>query len=794
MKTATRVLLGGTLLLVTGPQLGMGQGRTKYLMVDGSLLESQSKVRLTMNPPHVSEIPAVSPSEPWESHSVGGPLTVLDFSAAEKRLYYGCNELLADGNTAENRQCLATSADGGRSWQKPSMGLVLHNGSTSNNILPPFNNSLTEWVDVFRDDKPRVPAGERYKALVNEAGGDHIWVSADAIRFTRHGNKTKPVLVGADTQNVGVGWNDALQKYIIYIRHNHCPPSAMLPGGYCQPSHRRIAVCLVDDVLGADPWPNSFNENSPNCTDRLNQSACCMSVFAHSAPDPVDQLDIYTNAAVDYEGTLLFFPSVFYHFSNTSVNRLPSDGLTEVRFLHGGRWADGLRSVVELNYTSAWNSRSPWVSLGINRCKLQGSVFQDNNSAGWCNASSGELATTSPATSGRYLGHGYLTSPQPAPGEYQGVGGGEQIWQYVAASPFTHAGYTIAKHSFRSNSAVQRLISRRDGFVSVDGDYTAGIGASAGGANLSGAKAVQALPFITTVPLTVPATCQNGHVELRLNVKTSVAGFAAVELQHVSGGKTPATPIRGFELANAAPIKGNFISRAAEWATDHHRSLNALAGSEVQLHVVLAAAQLYSIEFLCVAHTGQATSMKSDDDVESPSQQIKDTPVTMPSVNNAEQPRFRALWNQPWTEECQSRLPLPGGPINISAYTGIEANAYATSANGSVVGGPQFNGDVVATLYPHDGTGLYPVFACQGPPYSEETCKAVNGGSPQLGNLTAHLAQWHADIVRLFPDPASTAVVALDWEMWWPLWENNEPDNNVSSTARLLSAVALDVI
>ena len=157
-------------------------------------------------------------------------------------------------------------------------------------------------------------------------------------------------------------------------------------------------------------------------------------------------------------------------------------------------------------------------------------------------------------------------------------------------------------------------------------------------------------------------------------------------------------------------------------------------------------------------------------------------PTREPKPCNAQdgQQHLRALWNQPWTEECQSLLPLAGGPINISAWAGIEANAYATAANGSVVGGPAFNGDVVATLYPQDGTGLYPVFDCQGPPYSEQTCKAVNGGSPQLGNLTAHLAQWHADIIRLFPDPASTAVVALDREMWWPIWENNEPDNNTT--------------
>jgi hypothetical protein len=143
-------------------------------------------------------------------------------------------------------------------------------------------------------------------------------------------------------------------------------------------------------------------------------------------------------------------------------------------------------------------------------------------------------------------------------------------------------------------------------------------------------------------------------------------------------------------------------------------------------------------------------------------------------------PRFRALWNQPWTEQCQPIAPLPGGPVNISAFAGIETNADARAANGSVVAGPAFNGAVVATLYPQDGTGLYPYFDCSaaGSTFSEKTCKPVNGGSPQLANLTRHLAQWRADIARNFPDAGSTAVVALDWEEWWPVWENNEPDNN----------------
>ena len=134
----------------------------------------------------------------------------------------------------------------------------------------------------------------------------------------------------------------------------------------------------------------------------------------------------------------------------------------------------------------------------------------------------------------------------------------------------------------------------------------------------------------------------------------------------------------------------------------------------------------------------------------------------------------RALWDQPWTEECPllDHVPLD---LHFDDYF-VETNqAWPQS-------GPAFVGNVVATLYPEhsnaSGTGLYPYFDCGGPPYSEQTCTPVAGGSPQLANLSAHLQQWRADIERIFPDPNSTAVVALDWEAWWPLWGSNMPDDN----------------
>ena len=45
---------------------------------------------------------------------------------------------------------------------------------------------------------------------------------------------------------------------------------------------------------------------------------------------------------------------------------------------------------------------------------------------------------------------------------------------------------------------------------------------------------------------------------------TSVAGFAVVELRRTGVGQGA---LAGFALGEAVPMKGNFISRAAEWSS-----------------------------------------------------------------------------------------------------------------------------------------------------------------------------------------------------------------------------------
>jgi hypothetical protein len=144
---------------------------------------------------------------------------------------------------------------------------------------------------------------------------------------------------------------------------------------------------------------------------------------------------------------------------------------------------------------------------------------------------------------------------------------------------------------------------------------------------------------------------------------------------------------------------------------------------------------------------------------------------------------YEVLWNSPWPAECADNPPPRGGndpskpvdPLPNWTSFGIITNNHSEA---------DYNGETVATLYAHD-TGLYPeILGTCGPegPNTNYNCSVgpdgtprtmVNGGIPQLLNLTAHLEKWAADIVRILPDPNWGGVANLDWEAWNPDWEVN---------------------
>lgn len=68
------------------------------------------------------------------------------------------------------------------------------------------------------------------------------------------------------------------------------------------------------------------------------------------------------------------------------------------------------------------------------------------------------------------------------------------------------------------------------------------------------------------------------------------------------------------------------------------------------------------------------------------------------------------------------------------------------------------------TIFYRDRLGKYPYLSHDG--------REVNGGIPQLGDLSAHLSLTGSQLTRLL-HPSFSGVAVIDWEEWQPLWENN---------------------
>lgn len=68
------------------------------------------------------------------------------------------------------------------------------------------------------------------------------------------------------------------------------------------------------------------------------------------------------------------------------------------------------------------------------------------------------------------------------------------------------------------------------------------------------------------------------------------------------------------------------------------------------------------------------------------------------------------------------------------------------------------------TIFYRGHLGRYPFISREG--------WKVNGGIPQLGNLSAHLSLAVTQISSLLR-PNFTGLAVIDWEEWQPLWEKN---------------------
>jgi hypothetical protein len=154
------------------------------------------------------------------------------------------------------------------------------------------------------------------------------------------------------------------------------------------------------------------------------------------------------------------------------------------------------------------------------------------------------------------------------------------------------------------------------------------------------------------------------------------------------------------------------------------------------------------------------------------------TPLTLllltPSAAAGGVAPFQVLWNSPFPTSC-----LPGwadkGLLDLAprfSDFGIETNNGGYTLEGAkTAAAGAFNGATVSTVY----TALTAALPRYAPPNAScldcpnhGCCAAVNGGIPQRGNLSRHLASVGAAVQALFPQPSFSGLVVLDWEEWYP--------------------------
>ncbi|XP_066296344.1 hyaluronidase-1-like [Branchiostoma lanceolatum] len=109
---------------------------------------------------------------------------------------------------------------------------------------------------------------------------------------------------------------------------------------------------------------------------------------------------------------------------------------------------------------------------------------------------------------------------------------------------------------------------------------------------------------------------------------------------------------------------------------------------------------------------------------------------------------FLAVWNVP-SDRCG---PDFGVDLNLDSY--------------NIVFNPdlRWNGTYMTIFYSQQ-MGLYP--------YYDDNNLPINGGIPQVVNMTAHLAKAAGDITTLISDPDFRGLAVIDWEGWKLVWNRN---------------------
>ena len=257
-----------------GRYLDIGD-RKQLLLDDGFLVERAAGIRYVVNrPAKHPRNPLILPDRPWEQQVQHYGSVLWD--AGRFRMWYTCR---THRHGKDNAVVVGyAESEDGIAWEKPALGIIDHEGSTTTNIARDMGPGGSGGVCVLHTpwDSPDRHYRMLYKTIA-AGGGLKVAFSGDGLHWEKH---PETVLEGVfDTFNVAL-WDG--ERYVAYVRVNQRPRKRFRSVGRIE-SDDFIHWTAPTIVLGPD--------------DR----------------DPEDS-DLYTSAAFRYaeaDRTYLMFPSLF---------------------------------------------------------------------------------------------------------------------------------------------------------------------------------------------------------------------------------------------------------------------------------------------------------------------------------------------------------------------------------------------------------------------------------------------------------------------------------------------------
>lgn len=189
-------------------------GHRRELFADRFLIDRLDGCEHRLHSPHPTGT-VLRFNAPWEGAFTGYATVIRDGSRL--RLYYRGSPIAGRDGAETEVTCYAESTNG-MDWTKPMLGLFDVHGTRSNNVVLAGQSPFSHNFAPFLDDRPGVPAGERFKALAGTTDtGLHGFISADGLHWSRI-REAPLIRKGAfDSQNVGF-WSAAENRYVLYLR------------------------------------------------------------------------------------------------------------------------------------------------------------------------------------------------------------------------------------------------------------------------------------------------------------------------------------------------------------------------------------------------------------------------------------------------------------------------------------------------------------------------------------------------------------------------------------------------